>query len=166
MGFGHHKRILIAILMGIMGWSCTDTPLERYVPQKSAEAEIVALLVQYQDARKNLNVQRYLDCLHDRGAYHYASRIMVSKKELTELLPGFWKRLQQGDRSFFPMCRENLSGNYFVGFRLVNPSISVMQNTARVTVTYVNAGWRLKHDVFLVKEKDRWFINRLDWETG
>lgn len=154
--------ILIAICVG----ACSNTPLKEYVPSGPEEAEIITLLIQYQEARIQFDLDRYLRCLHDRGAYHYASRIMVSKKELAELLPDFWAQLQKGSRSFYPMCRENLSGNYFVDFDLVNPSIIVHQNKADVTVTYVNTGWRLEHYISLVKEHDRWLINRLDWATG
>ena len=91
---------------------------------------------------------------------------MVTKQELALLLPDFWTQLQKGDRKFFPMCRENLSGNYFIGFKLANPKIRINQNKADVTVTYVNKGWRQKHYIYLVKENNRWLINGLDWESG
>jgi hypothetical protein len=158
--------VLIAFCIVIVISACSSTPIEEYTPKSQEEANIVALLIQYQTARKNFDLQRYLDCLHDRGIYHHASRIMVSKKELSELLPGFWTQLKKGDRSFFPMCRENLSGNYFVRFRLTNPQIVINHNTADVTVIYINTGWRLKHYISLIKDNNQWLINRLDWETG
>ena len=158
--------VLIAFSMVIVISACSSTPIEEYIPKSQEEANVIALLIQYQTARSNFDLQRYLDCLHDRGIYHHASRIMVSKKELSKLLPGFWTELKKGDRSFFPMCRENLSGNYFIQFRLTNPQIVINQNSASVTVTYVNTGWRLKHYISMINDNNRWLINRLDWETG
>ena len=157
---------LLAISLGFMICACANTSLEDYVPNNQAEADIVALLIRYQNARKNFDLESYLDCLHDQGVFHYASRIMVSKQQLSALLPEFWMQLQKGSRSFFPMCRENLSGNYFVSFRLANPKIIISQTTAEAVVTYVNTGWRLKHYISLIKENNQWLIIRLDWETG
>jgi hypothetical protein len=159
-------RILTIYLFCSLGCSCTNTPLNEYIPKDSDEAEIVLLLIRYQNARINFDLERYLGCLHEDGVYHHASRVMVTKKELSFLLPDFWTQLQKGDRIFFPMCRENLSGNYFVGFKLTNPEIRVNLHTADVTVTYVNKGWRQKHYIYLEKENNRWFIKGLDWETG
>ena len=158
--------VLIAVAICIAICACSNTPMEDYVPKNNEEAKIVALLIQYRDARKTFDLERYLACLHDQGIYHHASRIMVSKKELSNLLPDFWAQLKRGNRLFFPMCRENLSGNYFVRFRLINPKITITQNSASVIVIYVNTGWRLKHYISMIKENNRWLINRLDWETG
>lgn len=146
--------------------ACSNTPIEDYLPKNQEEKDIVALLVQYQEARKHFHLEQYLGCLHEQGIYHHASRVMLSKKALAARLPGFWAELQKGNRLFFPMCRENLSGNYFVGFRLVNPTIYIDRNTATVTAIYVNTGWRIRHYISLIKENNRWWINRLDWETG
>ena len=160
------RHLTMVISICVLMAACTNTPLKDYVPKSTEEAQIVTLLIRYQEARIHFHVDRYLGCLHERGVYHHASRVMVTKQELTKLLPVFWDQLQQGNRSFFPMCRENLSGNYFVHFHLVNPRITVNQDTAEVVVTYVNTGWRLRHYISLVKEHNRWWINRLDWETG
>lgn len=161
-----NTRVLIAFTICIIFCACSNTPMEDYVPKNREEAKILALLIQYQQVRKNFDLERYLGCLHDQGIYHHASRVMVSKKELSDLLPDFWVQLKRGNRSFFPMCRENLSGNYFVRFRLINPKIIIKQNTASITVIYLNTGWRLKHYISMIKENNRWLINRLDWETG
>lgn len=168
--FVHNSRIPVligaawAVVIAVCG--CTLSPLEAYVPRNPEEEQILSLLIAYQDARSRFDVERFLGCLHDKGTYHHASRVMLSKKELSEALPGFWAQLQKGERSFYPMCRENLSGNYFVRFRLFDPTIKVVGNTATVTVIYSNAHWRLHHYISLVKEGDTWLIWRLDWETG
>ena len=161
-----HSIAWTVIILHIFIVACSNTPLKDYEPKDPEEAAITALLIQYQDARTHFDLNRYLSCLHDQGVYHHASSIMVSKQELSDLLPEYWAQLKRGNRLFFPMCRENLSGNYFVDFDLVDPNITINQNTATVTVTYVNTGWRLKHYISLVKEHGRWLISRLDWETG
>ena len=144
-------QMLTALFFFIAICAFANTSLEQYVYQNKEEEKIIALLIHYQEARKNFDLESYLGCLHDRGTYHYASRVMVSKQKLSELLPEFWIQLNKGDRAFFPMCRENISGNYFVGFQLVNPKIKIDRNTASATVVYVNAGWRQRHYIFLVK---------------
>ncbi|MDJ0913805.1 MAG: hypothetical protein QNI95_09565 [Desulfobacterales bacterium] len=159
----HILAIFVALLF--IG-ACSEISLQEYASKNQDEAAIISVLRQYQDARNNFELEKYLDCLHDRGFYHYASSVMVSKQDLHELLPRFWVQLQKGDRLFFPMCRENISGNYFVGFRIVNPQIVMHHDAADVTVTYLNKGWRQRHYISMVKENGRWLINRLDWETG
>ena len=161
-----HKKAMIVLASLLLILSCSNTPLEKYAPQSDEEARIFEVLVDYQQARQDFDLQGYLSCLHEHGRYNYASRVMVSKRELSVLLPEFWDGLRAGRRSFYPMCRENLSGNYFVGFHLTNPQMAITQNTAKVVVTYANAGWRLKHYISLIKDHQRWWINRLDWETG
>jgi hypothetical protein len=160
------KRAMTVFASLLVILSCSNTPLEQYEPQSDEEAHILAVLVRYQQARQEFNLQGYLSCLHAHGRYHHASRVMVSKKNLSILLPDFWDELRTGQRFFYPMCRENLSGNYFVGFHLSNPRIIITRNTAKVVVTYAKAGWRLKHYISLIKDNQRWWINRLDWETG
>jgi hypothetical protein len=162
-----NKGILsIARYLTLVLFGCSGTPLQEYVPRNQYEAEVLALMMRYQDARSRFDLEGYLGCLAEDGLYHHASRVMVTKKALSNLLPDFWRRLQRGDRLFFPMCRENISGNYFVRFRLINPRIRIDRNTANVVVTYANRGWRLKHYVILKKNKNGWLIDRLDWETG
>lgn len=146
--------------------ACTGTPLDEYAAKNREEAIVLSLLMEYQDARAAFDLERYLACLHENGTYHHACRVMVSKTRLRQLLPQFWADLQTGDRKFFPMSRENLSGNYFVDFRLVDPKITLHRDRAAVTATYVNRGWRLKHYITMIRENGYWRINRLDWETG
>ena len=164
-GFSY-SRALIVIFICTGFFSCTNTPIADYVPKDRAEAGVLAILIRYEKARKNFDIAGYLGCLHDRGIFHHAGRIMVSKQRLSELLPDFWNRLQDGNRLFFPMCRENLSGNYFVQFNLINPQITIDGNTASVVVTYINTGWRLKHYISLRKGNNQWLIDRLDWDSG
>lgn len=164
---GHGKTGLLITcwaLLAICG--CADTALEDHAPASAQEASIIELLTRYQSARQHFDLERYLGCLHDQGLFHHAGRVMLSKAGLAELLPRFWQQLHSGKRLFFPMCRESLNGNYFVGFRLFNPVIVISNHTASATVTYIHRGWRLKHYITMVKDRGRWRISGLDWETG
>ena len=129
-----NAQVLITLCFVIIICACSNTPLEKYVPKDREEARILALLIRYQDARKNFDLKRYLACLHENGFYNNASRVMVSKRELSEALPEFWTQLQEGKCSFFPMCRENLSGNYFVGFSYIKRSAILPSFIAAIQV--------------------------------
>ena len=158
--------LILFFHLSLFIFACSDTSLIDYVPRNEEEEKIISLLIRYQEARSKFDLENYLACLHEKGVFNYASRVMLSKNELSEALPIFWLQLQKGSRLFFPMCRENLSGNYFVHFKLVNPIIVIDQNTASATLTYVNSGWRLGHYILMKKENNRWLIYMLDWKTG
>lgn len=153
----------VVVVAAVLGRS--EKALSDYRPGNQEESEIVAFLMKYENTRRKFNLQGYLACLHDKGIYHHAGGVMVSKQKLAESLPGFWEGLRKGSREFFPMCRESLNGNWFVGFHIFSPIIELDGNEAKVTVTYSNAGWRIKHFIHLLKENNAWLITLLDWET-
>lgn len=150
----------------MLAFSCSNTSLKEYASENQQETEIVKILIQYQDAKNNFDLEKYLACLHNQGKYYFGGGQMVSKEELKKLLPNFWTRLQSGDRTFYPMSRESLNGNYFQSGEFINPQIVITQDTADVTVTFTKDGWRLKHYISMVRENNQWLIKRLDWETG
>ena len=163
---GYMLRI-IALLSATMAVSaCVNTDLADYRPATADEAGIVKRLIAYQSARNAFDVTAYMNCLHEQGQFHFASRVMLSKDQLRRRLPEFWQGLQKGERLFFPMCRENLSGNYFRSMRLSNPKIRINGKKAAITVTFVTAGWRLKHYISMRQTERGWLIDGLDWETG
>ena len=163
---GYMLRTLALLCVTIAVSACVNTDLAEYRPANETEAAILTRLITYQTARNAFDVTAYLNCLHDQGEYHFASRVMVSKHQLRQRLPEFWQELIKGERHFFPMCRENLSGNYFRTMRLTNPSIRINGKQADITVTFVAAGWRLKHYITMRQTQQGWLINGLDWETG
>ena len=148
-----------------MTFSCSGKALTEYLPRNEDEADIIALLIEYERARKSFDLQGYLNCLHEKGLYHHAGRVMISKQKLADLLPEFWDGLRGGKRLFFPMCRESINGNWLVGFRIVDPHIKISGNTADVETMYLNTVWRQMHYIPLIKENSVWRISRLDWET-
>ncbi|MCP4686771.1 MAG: hypothetical protein GY859_01905 [Desulfobacterales bacterium] len=152
---------LLMILM--LAVSCSDTPLKEYTCMNQEEKEILALLIENEDARNSFDVERYFATLHDNGQYHFACRVMLSKEELRKSLPQFWDRLRAGDLQVYPMCRENLTGNYFLKGRLYNPEIEIERDAARIKLTYSSWGFRLIRYIHARRDNDRWLINRLDW---
>ncbi len=128
-----------------MTMSCSGPSLEEYVSENSAEKEIILLLLEYQDAKINCDLDQLLACLHEKGKYHFGRGFMMSKSELKESLPSFWAGLKSGSRIAYPMNREMITGNYILTGRFYDPQIVVKQETAEVIVTFIKWGWRLRH---------------------
>ncbi len=156
---GFFPAVLMILLLTL---SCSDTPLKEYEYKSQEEKEILALLIEYEDARNRFDIERYLATLHDQGVYHYACNVMVSKEALRNDLPEFWIKLRAGEL-LSPMCRENMTGNYFLTGALHNPEISIDQDTARIKLMYSSWGFRLIRYIHARRDDGRWLINRLDW---
>ncbi len=163
-----HRAIKICASCAIMIWtlSCSSPSLKEYVPRNQGEKKIVSLLIQYQDAKINCDLDRYLACLHEKGKYHFGRGSMVSKNDLKKSLPDFWSELKSGNPAFYPMNREMVTGNFIRTGRFINPKIVIHQDTAEVTMTFTKLGWRLRHYISMRRENDQWLITRLDWETN
>ena len=91
---------------------------------------------------------------------------MVSKEKLTEVLPDFWAKVKAEAPDSIPMGRENINGNHFPYGELINPTIVVNGNKARISVMFTTRLWKMKHFVFMLKENERWLITRLEWDYG
>ncbi len=159
-------RIILPLLIITLNISCSGPSLEEYLPKNQEEMKIISLLIQYQDAKINCNLDQFLSCLYEKGTFHFGRGFMLSKNELKESLPSFWAGLKSGSREFYPMNREMISGNYILTGRFFNPIIEINQEFAEVIVTFMKYGWRLRHFISMIKENDRWLITRLDWETN
>ena len=146
--------------------SCSGPSLEEYFPKSQEEKKIISLLIQYQDAKINCDLDQFLSCLHENGVFHFGSGFMLSKNELKKSLPSFWAGLKSGSTEFYPMNREMITGNYILTGRFFNPIISINKDSADVILTFRKYGWRLRHFISMIKENDRWLISRLDWETN
>ncbi len=156
---GFFPAVFVILLLTV---SCSDIPLKEYECKNQEEKEILALLIEYEDARNTFDIDRYLATLHEQGTYHYACSVMVSKERLKNDLPEFWAKLRSGDL-LAPMNRENMTGNYFLTGRLHNPEITIEQDTARITLMYSSWGFRLIRYIHARRDDGRWLINRLDW---
>jgi hypothetical protein len=155
---------LLLLLISIS--SCSDVSLGEYTTKSQQEAEIKRILIQYQDAKGRFDLERFLACLDDRGLYHFAGGMMVSKEKLKASLPAFWAKLQSDDPMLYPMGRESMNGDYLPSGRLVNPKIEINDGAAEVELTFTVGWWKTKHFISMVRLNGRWLINRLDWESG
>ena len=120
--------------------SCSNVSLKEYNPKNQEEQNIVLLLVQYQEAKINCDLDQYLACLHEKGQYHFARGSMVSKEELRKHLPVFWSGLQSGNRVFYPMNREMITGNYIRTGRFINQKYSSIRILLRLRSPSLNLG--------------------------
>ena len=144
-----------------------EVELTDYQPKNKVEGEIVALLIEYQDAKNRLDLDRFMACLDEQGRFSYMGAAMVSKKRLRTSLPSFWKTLQSPNRIvLYPLSHEFVTGDYYLSGRLVNPRISNNGCSADVTVTFASGWWRQKHYISMHRVNDRWMITLLDWEEA
>jgi len=144
-----------------------DVQLTDYRPKNMVEGEIVTLLIEYQDAKNRLDLNRFLACLHEQGRFSFRGTAMVSKGRLRKSLTAFWKTLQSPNRLvLYPLSHEFVTGDYYLSGRLINPRISINGSSADVTVTFASGWWRQKHFISMQRVDDRWMITLLDWEEA
>ena len=163
-----HKAAKTYVLLFVLSWffSCSRSPLTEHVPKNPEEKKIIDLLIRYQDAKINCNLERFMACLHEQGLYQLAGGSLISKNELKGRLPLFWAGLQSGSPAIYPINREMITGDYFRTGRFYDSQIVINGDTAHATVTFVKWGWHLDHYITMRREKDGWLILRLDWETN
>lgn len=145
----------------------SGTSLEDYVSRNQNEADIIDLLVKFQTAKQQFDLETYLSCLDENGSFMFSGHLMVSKQELSTLLPDFWKGLKTNDPHVRPMCRENLNGNFFNG-SFFDPIISIKKGNAQVTLTFQTPVIRWRALLFLnvIRKNGRWLISKYEWDMG
>ena len=65
------RRPYFLLLCALVVASCWDCPIAKYAPVDPAEKEIMAFLIQYQDAKNLLDVEKLLSLLHDNGVFTF-----------------------------------------------------------------------------------------------
>ena len=145
----------------------SGTSLHNYTPSSSDEEKIVALLIRFQNARQDFDINQYLSCLDENGMFMYSGHLMVDKKELSTLLPDFWKGLKENNAHYKPMCRENINGNFLNG-SFFDPIISIKNGTANATITFQTpiVRWRTLLFIDFKKEDGEWLITKFEWDMG
>jgi len=129
------------------------------------EKEIISILIQYQEAKNQLNIEQFLYLLHEQGQYLFFD-LKVSKDVLTKMLPEKWEKLEAGEAPTNLINHEQVTGNYFRTWRLYNPKITLSENTAVVEVMVKCSWWLgMRHIIRLLRDNGRWVINYLNWET-
>lgn len=159
--------VVIALLAIALFGMYSGTRIDRYIPKNDEEAQIVTLLNTFQKAKKEYNLETYLDCLSDKGEFMFGGSILVSKKELKKLLPPFWTDRRTNHIKTRPSSREELNGNFFDGI-LYDPIITVTKDKAKAIVTFVTPIIRWKTKLFLDFRKHNgvWQISRFEWDMG
>jgi hypothetical protein len=158
--------MLAACVLLFVGAGCSQTTLADYQGRTPGETEIKAVLLEYLDAKRQFDIERYLACLHAAGRYHFECGRILSKTDIGYLLPKFWDHMRSGDPSFYPINRECITGDYFDHGRYVDPRIEIQADRATVTLRFTVGWWGLEHYISLVREDERWLINRLDWQMN
>ena len=155
--------LLVLALVGMF----SGTRIDRYLSKNDDEAQIIALISAFNNAKTEYNLETYLACLSDHGTFMFGGSIMVSKKELSHLLPPFWADRQKGYILSRPIAREDLNGNFFEGI-LYDPILTVENDQAQAVVTFVTPIMRWKTKLFLDfrKQNGLWQISRLEWDMG
>ena len=154
-----HSLIATALVIS----SCRDASIMLYEPKNQDEKEIISLLIEYQDAKNHLDVQRLLSLLHDKGEFTFACGQMVSKTKLKTLLPGLWTEIRSGNSGVIPIVHECINGDYYKAGQLNSPQIIVENGTAEATVKYTNGFCRLPLYFSMRRENHRWMITRTEW---
>jgi hypothetical protein len=91
--------------------------------------------------------------------------LILSKSDLERELARFWKRLQLGDATVYPITRESITGDFFDLWSFKNIKLSMNGDTAKVTVT-CKSSWicSQSHFISLVEENGNWTISETAWE--
>ncbi len=153
--------LLITIALAI---SCgCDSSIAIYESDNLHEKEIISILIQYQDAKNNFDIEKLLSLLHDKGIFTFQCGRMVTKAVLEEELPGFWADIQSGNAAVFPIVHECINGDYYKSGELNNPQIEINNNTAEVTVLFTKSVCRVQLYLSMHHENDRWLIIRTEW---
>jgi hypothetical protein len=159
-------KIFLLSLIISLNISCSNPSLEEYIPKNPDEKKIISLLIRYQEAKINCDLENFMVCLHDKGTFYFGRGVLLSKIELRESLPVFWDGLKSGSRQFYPINREMITGDYILTGRFYNPQIRINDESAEVVMTFMKWGWRLGHHISVVKENGQWLITKTDWETN
>jgi hypothetical protein len=159
-----HFCFLLIIALAIL--SCSDAPISRYEPKNQDEREIISLLVHYQDARNDLDIDRFLSLLHDNGEFGFQCGRMVSKAVLKKELPLFWADIQSGNTTVIPIVHECINGDYYRTGQLANPHIEIVNETAVGTVLFTKGVCRVPLYFTMSRDMGGWRITRTEWGDG
>lgn len=94
---------LILLFFTLALFCCCDTPIDRYEPKSEDEKEILSVLIEYQNAKNNFDLDQLLSLMHEKGKFSFQCGLMVSKSDLKELLPGYWAEIKSGNSAVIPI---------------------------------------------------------------
>ena len=86
------RFIYISLILALfLVFNSCDTPLSKYEPKNDEEKNIVALLNTYCDARNRGDIVTLHSLFDDKGQYISARGAILTKKEIAESEPNWWK---------------------------------------------------------------------------
>ena len=141
------KIIFVALItFGILVAGCATIKLADYEPTSADEEDVLAFMVECDQAFQNKDMTKYVDCFHENAS------IMIFE-------PGGYQRVS----------KQEFYDNYLIHGRgsfgrqiLYSPKIKVEGNTAQVFCkedgSGTNAVFQITWD--LTKENGRWYIKR------
>ena len=132
-----------------------DTPIDKYEPRGRDEKEILSVLIQYQNAKNNFDIDQLLSLLHEDGKFSFRCGLMVSKARLKELLPGFWGEIRAGNGADSPIVHECINGDYYKSGTLNNLQIEIGDDKTEATVLFTKGFSRVLQYFSMVRENDR-----------
>ena len=141
-------------------------PISKFEPATQDERDIISLLIQYQEAKNNHDIDQLLSFLHDNGKFALQCGRMVTKGILKDELPAFWDDILSGNVAVFPIVHECINGEYYKTGMLNNPKIEVNNDTSMVTVLFTRGIGRVPFYVSMFRENNRWLITRTEWGDG
>jgi len=161
-----NKNMRLSYFLIIIVWiisSCGDASIAKYAPKNQDEKEIVSLLIQYQDAKNNFDIENLVSTLHDKGKFTFECGRMVSKATLEKVLPALWAEIRSGNSAVIPIVHECINGDYYKSGELNHPKIKINNDTAEATVKYTHGFCRVPLYFSMLRENDRWRITRTEW---
>ena len=137
------RRSLVALLfLAIAFYGCVTT-LKQYEPTSSVERDIKSLLVSYENAWNQHDVDGVLALWHDEAEIVYGSdRKIASKKEYIDILP------------------ERMNSTPSIEFK--DPHIALSGNKAMVELKMDTRRFVTPVKFNLVEENDKWAI--MSWQ--
>ena len=149
----------IAFLIPLIIIAFSRTPITKYKPKNIDEYQITNLFIQYIHARNNRDVDEFLSTLDKDCEYMVDRDLIVSKKELKQMLPELWMQNDNNDMVFRScMTWECINENYFKTGMLINPKFKISNISAEVRFQF-SAGVFLDENFFqLAKENNTWLI--------
>jgi hypothetical protein len=141
-------------------------PISKYEPVNQDERDIISMLIQYQEAKNNQDIERLLPLLHDNGEFALQCGRMVTKSVLKIELPAFWYDIHSGNATNFPIVHECINGELYKTGTLNNPKIHINNGISKTTVLFTKGVCRVSFYVSMILENDRWWITRTEWGDG
>jgi hypothetical protein len=151
--------VFILLVAGVLTVALWRTPITAYTPRSEEERAIADLFIAYITARNQRDVDGFLATLHEDCRYRVTKDRVVTKAELSGMLPDLWMQNDDGNAAFGRcMAWECWNENFYETGMLINPQFRIVGNEADVKLKF-HSGLFLDDNFFhLTKEDQTWRI--------